>query len=99
MTGQKLKALLTEYGRVALATYFGIFFLVLLGFALAIAFGVEPDGWTSSAGVIGGAYLATKLTQPIRIAATLVVTPLVARVLRRFRRRETDASPNPPPLP
>lgn len=85
VTRERLKALLTEYGQVALGTYLGIFVLVLAGFAVAISFGVKPDSVTSNAGVLGGAYLGTKLTQPLRIAATLALTPLVARVLRRTR--------------
>ena len=37
--------------------------------------------------VDGAAYLFTKLTQPLRIAATLAITPAVATLLRRFRKQ------------
>jgi hypothetical protein len=92
----RLKELLAEYGRVAVGTYFAIFFLVLAGFALALSQGVEiaslERSGTTEAGVLGAAYIATKLTQPLRIAATLALTPLVAAVFRRSRRTPAAAS-------
>lgn len=86
MKMEKLKALLSEFGGVAIAIYLVIFVLVLVGFALAIRMGVKVESAAGGAGVLGAAYLATKLAQPLRIAATLALTPLVARVLRRVRR-------------
>lgn len=81
--GQRLKDLLAQYGPVALYTYLAIFVVVLVGSGLAIKLGAGVDGAVGWAGTLGGAYAATKLTQPIRIFATLVLTPVVARVLRR----------------
>jgi len=91
----KLKALLENYGGVALGTYLVLWLAVLAGFAIAIAAGFRAQSAESSAGVLLGAYLATKVTQPLRIAATLVLTPVVAAVLRRFR----GAPPKPEPEP
>jgi hypothetical protein len=82
---EKLKALLTRYGRVAMITYFAIFALVYAGFYAAIAAGVQPEGVGAGVGTLGGAYLATKLTQPIRIGATLLLTPIIDALVRRFR--------------
>ena len=90
VTREKLKALLAEYGRVALYTYLGLFLLVFVGFALAIATGVQIESAQGGAGVLGMAYVATKVTQPIRIAATLGLTPLVAGAIGRLRRSKTD---------
>lgn len=84
--GARLKKLIAEYGPVALGTYLAIFVLVLAGFATAIALGFNVESAAGAAGVLGGAYLATKVAQPLRIAATLVLTPLVAKVLSRWRR-------------
>jgi hypothetical protein len=81
-----MKQHLVEYGSVGLWVYFTIFALVLVGFATAIRMGVKIDGVAGTAGTWGAAYVATKLTQPIRILGTLVVTPLVVRVARRFKR-------------
>ncbi len=85
------QALMSEYGTVALVTYFVIFGLVLAGFVVAIAAGVDVDGAAGSAGSLAAAYVATKLTQPLRIAATLVLTPFVARVVRWWRGPEDGA--------
>ena len=85
MTKEKLKALLAEYGRVALYTYLGLFALVFAGFAVAITAGVQVESAQGGAGVLGMAYVATKVTQPIRIAATLALTPLIATAINRLR--------------
>ncbi len=99
---ERLKRLLAEYGRVALGTYFAIFFLALAGFALALSQGLELAsldlGGAGSAGVFAGAYVATKVTQPVRIAATLALTPIVAAVLRRTMRTARVAQPEEAPL-
>lgn len=77
--------LLAEYGAVAVVVYFAIFFAVLFGFWAAISFGWKPSSTAGSVGVWTAAYIATKITQPFRIVATLAVTPLVARVYERIR--------------
>jgi hypothetical protein len=84
--------LLAEYGTVAVIVYFTIFFATLGGFWLAIRFGWRPSSVAGSAGTLVAAYIATKLTQPIRIAATVVATPLIAKLYERLRGR-----PGPPP--
>ena len=83
--GAKLKKLVSEYGPVALGTYLAIFALVLGGFAVAISLGLHVQSAAGTAGVLGAAWVAAKVTQPLRIAATLVLTPIVAKVLSRFR--------------
>src|SRR5690554_6744948 len=94
---ERLKQLLAEYGRVALGTYLAIFVLALGGFALALSQGLELAG-AGNAGVFAGAYVATKLIQPARIAATLALTPIVAAVLRRTTRPGRAAQPEPAAL-
>ena len=79
--------LLTEYGTVAVVVYFTIFFAVLAGFWAALRFGWRPESAAGTAGTLAAAYVATKLTQPLRIAATIALTPLVARVYERARKR------------
>lgn len=82
-----VQKLITEYGTVALIVYFAIFFAVLGGFWLAIRFGWRPSSAAGNVGTLAAAYIATKLTQPIRIAATLIVTPIVAKLYERVRGR------------
>jgi hypothetical protein len=79
----RLQALLEEYGWTAMTIYFAIFALVLAGFAIAIQQGVQVESAEGNAGVLAGAWVATKLTQPLRIAATLVLTPFIARLLKK----------------
>lgn len=94
---QRLQDLFARYGTVAIVTYFVIFALTWVGFALAIRQGVSVDGAAAETGSIGAAYVATKLTQPIRILATLAATPFVAMAVDRIRPRAkpTDVGPAP----
>jgi hypothetical protein len=87
-----VQTLLAEYGTVAVVVYFVIFFGVLFGFWLAIRFGWRSTSAVGAAGTWAAAYVATKLTQPIRIAATLMVTPVVAKVYARLRGRGEPAA-------
>ena len=84
---ETFKQLMTEYGPFAVAVYFTIFFAVLLGTWAAIHLGWQPQSATGSVGALGAAYVVTKLTQPVRIAVTLVLTPLVAKVYQRVTRQ------------
>jgi hypothetical protein len=83
--------LLAEYGTVAVIVYFVIFFAVLGGFWLAIRFGWQPSSAAGSVGSFAAAYIATKLTQPLRIGATLVITPFIAKLYERIRGRRPAA--------
>jgi len=81
---ERYQSLILQYGGVALIVWFSIFFTVLGGFYLAIVSGFRDPGAEAEAGTWGtllAAYLATQLTKPIRIGATLVLTPIVARFL------------------
>lgn len=87
----RIQALVAEYGSVALVTYLVIFAAVLVGFTAAIGAGFEVEGAAAGTGTLAAAWLATKLTQPLRIAGTVVLTPVVAGLVRRARRRPPDA--------
>jgi hypothetical protein len=84
---ERLQKALVEYGSLGLWVYFAIFALVLVGFATAIKLGIGVESSAGTAGTWGAAYVATKLTQPLRILATLAVTPVVVQVARRLRRK------------
>jgi hypothetical protein len=83
----KLKEILAEYGPIALVVYLAIFVLVLMSAWGAIHFGWRPESVAANVGSFTAAYLATKLTQGFRIAATLALTPVVARVYGRVSGR------------
>lgn len=82
-----VKQLMAEYGVIAVVVYFVIFFAVIIGFWAAINFGWKPSGIAGSVGAWTAAYIATKLTQPVRIFATLAITPFVARLYERMTAR------------
>lgn len=84
---ETIKRLLGEYGPIAVVVYFAIFFAVLFTAWGALHFGWRPESVAGNVGTFTAAYLATKLTQPARIAGTLVLTPVVAKVYRRVARK------------
>ena len=86
-----LKPLLAEYGTIAVVLYLTIFTVVLVAAYFAILAGWGPTGVAGTAGAWTVAYLFTKLTQPLRIAATVVLTPVVARLWHRLTRRPVPA--------
>ena len=81
--GARLKELFDKYGQLALVIYFIIFGLVFGGFLVAISAGFHVSSAAAGAGLVGTAWVATKLTQPFRILATLALVPLVARLRRK----------------
>lgn len=91
--GAKLKQLLADYGPVAATIYFTLFFGILIGFYFAISAGWAPEGVAGNVGAWTAAYVATKLTQPLRIGATLVLTPIVGRLWPRRGVKADPASP------
>ncbi|MEQ1572066.1 MAG: hypothetical protein ABMA64_40940 [Myxococcota bacterium] len=83
-TRQRFDHGLETYGWKMFGTYLTLFFGTWFGFWVAISWGFEPSGAVAGAGTVGGAYAATKLTQPVRILATLALTPVVVKVAARF---------------
>lgn len=88
-----LQQVLAEYGRVALVVYVALFLAVLVGSWTAIRLGWRPESAAGDVGTFTAAYLVTTLTQPLRIAATLAFTPLVAKVQERLARDSGRAAP------
>jgi hypothetical protein len=84
--GERLKALVAEWGALFVVVWFGLFATVLVGFALAIQLGLEVESTAGTLGTWGAAYVATQLTKPLRLAATVVITPALGAFLKRFRR-------------
>ena len=82
-----VQKIFVEYGAIAVVVYFAIFFLVIFAFWAAIRFGWQPSSVAGTVGIWTAAYIATKITQPLRIIATLAVTPLVAKIYERITSR------------
>jgi hypothetical protein len=91
-----LKELLSEYGGVAMAVYFGIFFSSIAVFYMAIQAGVDLESYSwfsgtlGKAGKLGIAYAATKILQPFRIGLTVLLTPFVAKVMNKKNPDKND---------
>lgn len=78
-----LRNIAVEYGSIAVVVYLAIFALVLVGFWAAIRVGWSSGSTAANVGAWTAAYIATKVTQPLRIVATVAVTPLIARIFSR----------------
>ena len=75
---------MAEYGKIALYTYLVLSLSTIVGFSIAIGAGVEPSSASGVLGVIGAGWIASKATMPLRILATLGLTPVVAAVVRKY---------------
>ena len=89
---QKFKHLLVEYGVTALVVHYVIFALVIVGFWAAIRMGWQPASAVGSVGTWTAAYIMTKIVQPLRIIATLAVTPFIAKLYERLTGRSAGPS-------
>jgi hypothetical protein len=90
---ERLKALVAEYGKVAIFVYIAIYLLVIVGSATAILLGFDVESSAGGAGLFLSVYAVTRVTLPIRIGATVVLTPIVARALRRPRGPKAEEAP------
>lgn len=89
----RFRDLLLEYGVIALIVHYVIFALVIVGFWAAIRAGWEPTTTVASVGSWTAAYIATKVTQPLRIVATLAITPFIARIYERMTGKSAGSPP------
>lgn len=87
----RFRALILEYGIIALIVHYVIFAIVIVGFWLAIRSGWRSTSAAGTAGTWGAAYIAAKITQPLRIIATLAITPFVARFYEKVTGRTRKA--------
>jgi hypothetical protein len=89
-----LKQYAVEYGTTFVVVYLVIFTLVWVGFWAAIRFGWSDPGEQSTGASFGtwtAAYLATKVTQPLRIIGSVAITPPIARAWERITGRARSA--------
>lgn len=98
-TGDRLRALLAEWGPLLVIVWFGLFATVLVGFVLAIQLGFEVESTGGTLGTWGAAYFATQLTKPLRLAATVIITPALGAFLKRFRRSSASSAGATEPQP
>jgi hypothetical protein len=75
-----LKSILAEYGMIAVVVYLALFTLVFVGSYFAIRLGWTPGSTAGQAGAWTAAYIVTKIAQPLRIAATVLITTFLGRI-------------------
>ena len=83
----RFRNLVVEYGVIAIVVHYIIFGLAIVGFWAAMRTGWAPTSAAGSVGTWTAAYVATKVTQPLRIIATLALTPFIARIYERVTGR------------
>ena len=76
-----------EYGALALGVFIALSALVYAGAYAAISLGWRPASTAATVGTAGAAYVAYRLTLPLRVPAAILLTPVVARALERLRLR------------
>jgi hypothetical protein len=90
-----LKNILAEYGAIAVVVYLALFTIVFVGSYFAIRLGWTPGSTVGQAGAWTAAYIVTKIAQPLRIGATVVITTFIGRMWdKRKALREGDAPPS-----
>jgi predicted MFS family arabinose efflux permease len=87
---QRLTKLYDKYGKVAVYTYLALSLSAIIGFSIAIGLGMEAESTGGVAGSIAAGWVAAKATMPLRILATLGLTPLIASLLARRRKARGD---------
>lgn len=88
-----LKNVLAEYGAIAVVVYLALFALVLVGSYLAIRAGWTPGSVAGEAGAWTAAYIVTKIAQPLRIAATVLITTFVGKLWENRRTAREAETP------
>ena len=86
-----LKTVLAEYGAIAVVVYLILFALVLVGSYFAIRLGWAPSSNAGRAGTWTAAYIVTKIAQPLRIAATVVIATFIGKLLEKRRKPDPTA--------
>lgn len=85
-----LKEILAEYGTIAVIVYLVLFTVVLIGSYFAIRFGWTTNSAAGTAGTWTAAYIITKITQPLRIAATVVLSAFIGRLWDKKHNPESE---------
>ena len=86
---------INKIGSIGIVTYFVVFGLTIVGFFIAISAGYEVEGVVGQSSTWFAAWLATKVTQPIRIAVVLALTPIVAAAWHKIRPKTVGTVPPP----
>jgi len=95
----KYEHVVEEYGTAAIVTYIVLRLCALVGFYVAITQGFDVGSTAGSAGTVGAAWAASKVTQPLWMGLAVVLTPFAVRFWRRLRPPPPTPAPPPSPTP
>ena len=98
---ERLTLLWKEYGTLAIIVFVGLWIVSAVGLWSAVSLGWNPSPpeagssrivkWLYEvAPSLAVTYLLMRVTMPLRIAGTLLLTPLVAKILERFGWRKPE---------
>jgi hypothetical protein len=85
---ERLQRMYREYGPVALGVFAVLWVGALATIYTAVSMGWRPESAAGQTGTFAAAYLIFRLTLPFRIGATLVLTPIMAKVLEKLGLRQ-----------
>ena len=85
--------LVTQFGAIAFVTHFSIGLLTFSSLAIMISTGVDVEGAAEGSGVLASAWVAYKLTMPVRLVITVGLTPIVAAGWYRLRGSKPEPTP------
>jgi len=88
-----LKNVLAEYGVIAVVVYLTLFFIVFVGSYFAIRLGWTPGSTAGKAGAWTAAYIVTKIAQPLRIAATVLIATFVGKMWEKRKSQDVPDLP------
>lgn len=83
---------MAEYGVIAVIVYLTLFTVVFVGSYFAIRLGWTPGGVAGEAGTWAAAYVVTKIAQPLRIGATVLISTFVGKMWEN-RKPKPEAEP------
>ncbi len=98
---ERLKLLWKEYGTLAIIVFVVLWVGTLSAIYIAVKMGwrqaevmaaAESSGESAgkTAGTFGIAYVVFRFTMPFRVAATFILTPLIAKILEKFGWRKPE---------
>ena len=88
-TKERMEAFIEEYGKLGIIVVATLSLLSLVGVMVALYTGMQPTSATGFFGILAAAWAINRPFMPLRLALALVLTPVLARLLRYKKRSRT----------
>ena len=94
----KMQEIVQTLGFAGLLIYLVLFFLTFFGFWCLLSMGIDLKSWSffsdlsiiEDVGIVGLAYAATKITQPLRIVLTIGIASLFIKKSGTENRKDVE---------